>query len=133
MAWSLLYEYNQFSKDLALVADIHFPEASLVPHANCLEMDTVHMSGTVTVDVRNTFYITSKANSPVDSYDALVQTHPSGAFWNKVFIDLDMIENKENKVFIVLTIRDESMEHDMLLFALDNIKLHSESCDIIQG
>ena len=117
-----------------LVADVHFPYFKPSKLGNCLMMDMVHAAGNVSVDIRDSFYITSKTDTKDTVRPILIQLTPLGLFWTKVYIDVK--STRMEKVFVVLTIKEiisATTGADAMIFAMDNVELHAGSCDKLQG
>ena len=126
-----MYEHDSFTSNVDLVADIHFPQFSTGSKHHCLEMEILHLSGTVSLDIRNTSYITSKADTDTYMETAWIQYMPSGDVWNRVFIDIRGMMYE--KAFLVLTVKDRSSPSNARIFALSSMKLHPDKCIYTQG
>ena len=123
---------EETSLETKLIADVHFPgfESSIL--GNCLTMEVVHISGEVRIDLRHTFYITSKADASDTSTPIWHKMTPSERLWTKVYINVDSYNGKT--IYLVLTVNDiQGQDHVPWKFAMDNIELHTGHCNELQG
>ena len=128
--WVLISLPEEMIPETKLMADVHFPGFESNTLGNCLMMDKVHVSGEVRIDLHDTFSITSKADASDTSTPIWHQMTPSGMFWTKISISIDSYNGK--KLYLVLTVND-TPGPDILIFAMDNIELHTGSCNKLQG